>query len=487
VNAGIGVGNDPTSEYQWYDGVQMAYEPLLNQRANGTFTPGLATSWKVARGNESVTLTLRHDARFSDGTLVDAKAVKTWFDYMAAKPPFPEMGPVASTTVLSKWVVRLRLKAPNEFLLQALAGPLTVSFFPSVLSPKLVNYVKKHPSSRILGQETDGAGPYVLVPSQTVPGDHYTFVPNKYFYDKSQIHWGKIVLKALTDPNAILAAMETGQVDVSQAIDPTEGNAAKTAGIKIIQGPGYTPTIFFSDHSGKLLPALGHVGVRQALNYAVNRKLIANALWPYSVPTDIPNSASVADPPHYANYYTYNPAKARALLAAAGYPNGFTMSMLCISVAGFDTTAMCSELQKLFAAIGVTLKLTLSPTFSDWGTQSVAGTFDSVAWGGYGGVSPAYWYEANVKLQSTPSAFADQHGWHDPVLDSLFNRAERATPKRALGLWKDMDRRMIQQADFIPIANRHNITLVGKRVAGVRPFDVISVTNSILDWYPAHS
>ena len=64
--------------------------------------------------------------------------------------------------------------------------------------------------------------------------------------------------------------------------------------------------------------------VRQALNYAVNRQAVTQAIYgKYGVPTDETGSLDGLVP-SLQNYYSYNPAKAKSLLAAAGYPNGFT-------------------------------------------------------------------------------------------------------------------------------------------------------------------
>jgi peptide/nickel transport system substrate-binding protein len=60
---------------------RLAYEPMIRRTPKGTFVPALATSWRIKPGNKVITFTLRHDARFSDGTRVDAQAIKTWLDW----------------------------------------------------------------------------------------------------------------------------------------------------------------------------------------------------------------------------------------------------------------------------------------------------------------------------------------------------------------------------------------------------------------------
>ena len=54
----------------------------------------------------------------------------------------------------------------------------------------------------------------------TVTGDHYTFVPNPHYYDKSAVHWKKVVIRVITNPQSALNAVRTGQADVWSAIRP---------------------------------------------------------------------------------------------------------------------------------------------------------------------------------------------------------------------------------------------------------------------------
>src|SRR5947207_1898281 len=62
----------PLGGFGWLYAKDWVYEPLIRQTPDGSYEPGLATSWKVAPGNKAITLTLRHDVRFSDGLRMDA-------------------------------------------------------------------------------------------------------------------------------------------------------------------------------------------------------------------------------------------------------------------------------------------------------------------------------------------------------------------------------------------------------------------------------
>src|SRR5947207_594932 len=96
--------------------------------------------------------------------------------------------------LLSRWwccrrrrrAVRIILRSPNPDFIAGLASPPLGDANPPGLavSPRAIAQVEAHPKSTLLDRHTFGAGPYVLLPSQTVTGDHCTFVPNKYYYDR---------------------------------------------------------------------------------------------------------------------------------------------------------------------------------------------------------------------------------------------------------------------------------------------------------------
>ena len=174
------------------DMTELSYAPLTNVLPNGTLAPGLAASWHyVGTGNRVFLLSLRHDAGFSDGKPVTASTVVSWLRYfLAAKGPLVSLFPqVASISAPSPWTVEIKLAAPNPDM------PLLLSDiynWGSVAGPTGV----AKPSA--LEKGTDGAGEYVLVPGQTVAGDHYTFAPNPYYYDKPAIKYSSVVVKIIT-------------------------------------------------------------------------------------------------------------------------------------------------------------------------------------------------------------------------------------------------------------------------------------------------
>src|SRR4051812_14261883 len=147
--------------------------PLITPHTDGHYSPGLALSWKYKPGNKVFTMNLRKNARFSDGQVVDAEAIKTFVNYfVASKGPLSNfLGPIRSIDTIGKWTVRLTLATPNP----SLPYYFSTTLWAYPVSPNAI----ANPSAFAKG--TFGAGAYTLLASETVVGDHYTYVPNKFF------------------------------------------------------------------------------------------------------------------------------------------------------------------------------------------------------------------------------------------------------------------------------------------------------------------
>jgi peptide/nickel transport system substrate-binding protein len=462
---------------------EVAYEPLIRLEQNGELAPGLATSWTVKPGNKTITFTLRENARFSDGEPVTAQAVKTWLDYRTTvvSPLDNLMGPIASTRVISKFVVEATLEAPNPNMAMGFSNAMG-SNWGFVASPRAIAKVKADPKSKYLGRQTAGAGQYVLDRKQTVLNDHCTYVPNKYYYDQSKIKWAKVVIKNVTDANTMLAGLQTGQIDVGQGESSTAA-AAEAAGLKVIHTPGRLQGIYFFDHTGKLAPPLADVRVRQALNYAIDREKIATALFGEDAqPTSHPNPNTDGDDPSFDTYYDYNPEKAKQLLADAGYPNGFSFKVEAPGawIGSFKTTQLAQAVSKYLAEVGVKMEITATSSLAVWQEALASKTYagGSVIWG----TNPTWaWYG----LAMAPGGpLADQHGWEDPVSKKLWLKGRSAPPEEAAEIWRQLIKRTIEQAFFLPVLSPGFYSYVSDRVSGVEA--VLDGAFSPVDgWAPA--
>lgn len=441
-----------------------AYEPLVALDENEELAPALATEWEVAPGNESITFTLRDDAKFSDGTPVTAEAVKTWLDYKAtvAGPVDNLLGGIESVEVVGDNQVKVTAKDPNPTIAAAFS-PKGAAPFGMIVNPKAIERVKSG-AKGYLERSTAGAGMYVLDPKQTVKDDHCTYVPNKHYYDQSKILWGKVVTRKITDANTMLAAMQAGEVDFGEGNSSTI-DAARAAGLDVVYAPGRLQGIYFTDKDGERQPALADVRVRQALNYAVDRKAIASALFGKdAIPSSNPNPGSDGDDPETSDYYDYDPEKAKKLLAEAGYENGFTLKIAAPGsfLGPFKNLQLGQAVAADLAKVGVKVDLTETTNLEDYHASFKDGKYEGVSV--IFGSDPTHlWYRNAMQNDGTIS----EPGWTDPASERMWREGLTASPEEAQQIWRDLMNRTIEQAFFLPVLSPGAYFYVGDRVDGV--------------------
>jgi peptide/nickel transport system substrate-binding protein len=138
-----------------------------------------------------------------------------------------------------------------------------------------------------------------------------------YYYHHAAIRFSKVVVRVIPSPASMLEAMTTGQVDVAQGTTSTADAAAAFAGIDVLYASQAVGGLWFLDRSGTLSPPIADVRVRRALNYAIDRRAITESLiGRYGEPTSEVITTDGFDP-EFQDYYEYDPARARALLAEA--------------------------------------------------------------------------------------------------------------------------------------------------------------------------
>jgi peptide/nickel transport system substrate-binding protein len=430
-------------------------EPLMTLTKEGRLAPGLATSVRVTNKSRTFTYTLRKNARFSDGEPVTASAVKGWLLYFAhTGGPQSTLIPFRSIETPNKWTVRLNTTSSWPIVPFLLAAQQ----WAFVAAP----YAVAHPS--LLAKQTYGAGPYTLVPSQTLIGDHYTFMPNKFYYDKSKIRFSKIVVKVIPTPSSMLQALKTGAINLAQGDPTTADDASRTQGITVRYAPLGEIRLTFYDRrtSNPASAPLADARVRQALNYAVDRRTLAKAfIGAYGMPTSEITSLDGWDP-KYQNYYSYDPAKAKQLLAAAGYANGFTLNLVDGSFDGTLGDPLMQAVAQYFAAVGVKVNVTTEPTVAEMLAKGTSQ--EAEGWlTNWGANSTFQEWRNQARAGGTWNPF----GAPDAVLNALATQGADAPPSKAGQYWKAVIDRTVTQADFLPLFTVPTLYYASNKIGGL--------------------
>ncbi|WP_225848656.1 ABC transporter substrate-binding protein [Streptomyces sp. HPF1205] len=331
--------------------VSLAYDPLIYLSGNGQLVPDLATKWGFTdAGNKVFELTLRDGVKFSDGSALNAAAAAASMNYFlkAGGGLVGKAGPVAKIEAVAPMRIRITYKAPTP---EAATTLTQYNGLGNLIGPKGL----ADPGSLLTS--SDGTGQYIYDGATSVSGNRYVYKKNPHYFQPAAQHFGSAVVRVINNPNAVLSAARTGQVQFAAGSASTAA-AAKSAGLKIDAAPFFNWSLNLVDRQGTVAPALADVRVRQAIALAFDRPAIAKAMaGPYAAGS---NQVLLPGTDGYDKNigYGYDVAKAKSLLAAAGYAKGIKLTVLTESLLDVNNTysqAIANALQAI--GIDVTLKV----------------------------------------------------------------------------------------------------------------------------------
>jgi peptide/nickel transport system substrate-binding protein len=430
--------------------LSIAYAPIIHDNPDGSFSPGLAVKWRFVGGHKVFEFTLRRNARYSDGTPVTAANVVSYLNWFAkTKSIFAGLlGPKPKFRAVDKWTVRITMSVPNPSMPLLLSEENVTWGF--VASPKAVA------NNKLFDRATYGAGPYKLDYAHTVPGDHYTFVPNPYYWDKSAIKFKQIYMKAFADASSALQAQQAGQIDVQWSTDSSTAAAAESAGLQVVSAPF---AVQFFQLNAKESKPLSDARVRQAMNYAIDRKAIAKALYGKYASGSAEFTITPDADPGLQNSYAYNPTKAKSLLAAAGYSNGFSFQMDVGNSAGAKVAGLVAS---YLQAVGIKATVMSFPTGGAYVNAIFAFKDDSWLLAADVGVPTPIEYPSFI---GSASAFGPPEPVNPEVYRLYYSGLKSSNPSKD---WKKMWSIITTDAWFLPIATISDLVYVSKSVGGVK-------------------
>src|SRR5262245_25596861 len=293
--------------------IANVYAGLTARDAQGNLVPALAESWK--RLNPTTwQFTLRKGVKFHNGDEFNAECVKFTLD-RATNPETKatissEVSTIASTEVLNANIVHVTTKTP-DFLLPVRLGEL----FGLMLSPKHTNAMGRE----AIATKPNGTGPFKLV--AWTKNERLVLEANESYW-RGAPSVKTIVVRPILEDAARIAALQAGEVDLIAPV-PHVRIAELQQNSKLAIKTIAAPRIFHVTIDVRK-PPFDNVKVRQALNHAVDVNAILKTLYfghGTRLATVVDKGALGYDPS--VQPYPYDPSKAKALLAEAGFPNGF--------------------------------------------------------------------------------------------------------------------------------------------------------------------
>jgi peptide/nickel transport system substrate-binding protein len=362
------------------------FDALVTNDAKSESRPGLAESWTLL--DDTLWEFHLRDTAFSDGTAFTAE------DAMASIQRANDIPSTASFRTYTRSIKAMTARDPRTLLIET-AGPDPL-LLNSLSRVRIISADHKDaPTTEFNnGNAAIGTGPLVL--QEYVPGSHLRFARNDDWWG-GKLPWNEVVLRLITDDGARLAALLSGDLDIMEAV-PSQGTArVKTsAGFHLIRGVSSRfvyfamdqkrdTSPFITDNAGKPLDRnpLKDKRVRQALSMAISREAVAGRVMEGDAVVAsqfLPKGA--AGTSDKVEVVPFDAAAARALLAEAGYPEGFRMTIHGPNDRYINDAKIVQAVAQMFTRIGIQTRAEVAPwTVYSKQNSNAEFTMSLSAWG----------------------------------------------------------------------------------------------------------
>ena len=359
LNIGIGVDADTLNPHEQSTSLsinicELIYDTLFFQAPGGRLKPRLATKYEVSQDRLNYTIHLRKGVRFSDGTPFNANSMKLNLD-RALNPKLRAplrftLGMIEEVRVVDEYSIRIRIKYPFAPFASTLSMAILSPISPAAIK-KYKGDVRRHPV---------GAGPYVL--REWVKGERIVLVRNRaYFGPRPTVK--KIIFKIIPEAATRESMLSAGKIDICYKPSQAHVKALEADQNITVEMPLNTRTIIIGLNFKKGVTK--NKRVRQAFNYAVNKKeIVKKILFNMAIPMEGPTSPILFGFHKMAHQYDYNPSKAKELLKKANFDFSRTIHIRT-SQGRYPFDKQVSEaIQVYLRAIGVKAELRIY----DWTT-----------------------------------------------------------------------------------------------------------------------
>lgn len=323
------------------DGQQssVCLETLFRFDEKGELVPLLATGWKADAKAKTITVSLRKGVKFHDGTVFNAKICKWNLDKFK-EGKRSELNHVESVEVVDDFTIRLNLSVFDNVIPSHFAHDAGRMISQAAYEKNGQTWCEKNPV---------GTGPFQFVSWQKDVGIKWK---------RFDAYWGGkpyldgVEMNKISDPVADLMTFKTGGRHLI-LLDPKDAKELEGEGKFNVVVPPEGQIAALAGNSKDPKSPFADIRVRQAISYAIDTKTLAEsfgygyfkALNQWARPGQWSYNSKVVG-------YSYNPKKAKQLLAAAGYPNGFKTNMYYYAMMPIYTDEM-TAVQRYLKEVGI--------------------------------------------------------------------------------------------------------------------------------------
>jgi len=424
------------------------HDALVKPMPGNPAAPSLAESWTMSKDGLAYEFVLRKGVKFHNGDPVTAEDVKFSLERYRGGAASTLKARVAGVDVLDPLRVRIRLKQPWPDFMTFYATPATGAAW---IVPK--RYVERVGDDGFKRAPV-GAGPYRFV--SFTPGVELVLEANEQYWRKTP-SVKRLVLKSVPDDTTRLAMLKRGEIDIAYSLRGALGEEVRrTPGLTLKAAvPTFTEWLVFVEQWDPKSPWADR-RVRLAANLAIDRKAFNDSEY-----LGFARVSSSIMPHHFQYYwpappYPHDPARARQLLAEAGYPRGFDAGELaCDAVYAATGEAVIND----FRAVGIRARLMPLERAAFYKADSEKAFKRLVRPGSAAAGNAATRIEAFVVTGGIRA-----YGGH-PDIDSLFrDQATEQDPKKREAMLHRIQQLMHERVMFAPILEPAFLSGVGPRV-----------------------
>jgi len=334
------------------------YDPLVFQNTAGEIVPALAESWESSEDGTVWTFKLRQGVTFHNGDPFTADDVVATWEYGSAETSsWPEKYTIAtSVEKVDDFTVKVTTDGPKPLLM------VTMHDFWSIIPKKYMDEV----GVEAFLQKPVGTGPFMF--KEWVKGEQLTYVANPNYWQKEYPKAAELVFRFIPESATRVAAIQQDEVDIVTRLSAEEADSLKSVdGVKVVQYQ--VPRIYymaFNNLSGSDSDAIRDPKVRQAINYATDVDGIITALFAGNGQRAAGYVASSELGYGIVPPFPYDPEKAKALLAEAGYADGLEMGMACPTGVYAAFEEVCQAIVSNLGDVGITVNLEMMESGAFW-------------------------------------------------------------------------------------------------------------------------
>lgn len=319
------------------------------------------------------------------------------------------------------------------------------------------------------GEEFDrhplGTGPFVF--QRWAQGEEIVLTRNPQYWEAGRPYLDGVHYQLSFDPSTALVKLEHGEVDVLGDGVPSADLARVQADPKLERLLHSQPLVATSYlFMNVRMKPFNDVKVRRALSWAIDRDRLvdlqagqAKSLWQF-YPEGLPG--------HEAGkvYYGYDPAKARRLLAAAGYPKGFKTTLYTDNID--PDPAIWRSVQADLAAVGVQASLRTLDTEALYEQQSSPKTLAAgSAWWSMDFPDPSDWIAPLFTKASAAKGGRNASFWWSPKLERMYAAAQRTIDAAArIAAFTEIQEYLAEQAPYVPCYQPVETTMASENTGG---------------------